>query len=337
MADRKSVILVTVDCLRADHCSFMGYAQPTTPFLKGLAKESFVFPNAVVAGVPTYYSFPAILASRSPLAIGREVLGLASGETNLASTLKDTGYRTAFFGAANPYLSAQFGYDFGFETFSNSPQSNPNLPDSRTARERDNRWSGIVNQALAKISHGVPGLANIYDELYFQYCQRRSFTKSESLDQLRRFPAADVIVRDAEAWPEFRGGKSILSVAAFFMDPHAPYYPTEEALNRMGQTALTAARAKYLNAYWNRSDLATQRLRRHRNEIIDMYDAGIRWVDEQISRLVTFLQTSKVWDNCVFALTSDHGEQFLDHDARFHSPALNGGVDSRAAAAAHSG
>src|ERR1700692_1859034 len=117
MAVRKSTILVTVDCLRADHCGFMGYPRPTTQFLDGLASESFIFPAAIVSGVPTYYSFPAILASRYPLALGREVLGLAPEEKNLASVLKEHGYATAFFGAGNPYLSARFGYDFGFETF----------------------------------------------------------------------------------------------------------------------------------------------------------------------------------------------------------------------------
>ena len=117
MAERQSVVLVTVDCLRADHCGFMGYPRPTTPFLNSLAAESLVFPTAIVAGTPTYYSLPAILASRYPLAWGREVLGLAVREKNLASALGEDGYKTAFFGAANPYLAEQFGYEFGFETF----------------------------------------------------------------------------------------------------------------------------------------------------------------------------------------------------------------------------
>src|SRR5271170_8428614 len=139
MANRKSVVLVTVDCLRADHCGFMGYRRPTTPFLDALARESesFVFPTAVVAGVPTYYSFPAILASRYPLALGREVLGLAPEEKNLAWALKQCGYSTAFFGATNPYLSARFGYDFGFDTFRDfldgdlAPLSSADLDSSR--------------------------------------------------------------------------------------------------------------------------------------------------------------------------------------------------------------
>ena len=73
-------MLITVDCLRADHCGFNGYDRPTTPFLNSLASESFVVPAAIVAGAPTYYSLPAILASRMPLAFGRDVVGLAPGE-----------------------------------------------------------------------------------------------------------------------------------------------------------------------------------------------------------------------------------------------------------------
>ena len=95
---QKSIVLVTVDCLRADHVGFMGYERPTTPFLDSLASESFVVPAAIVAGAPTYYSFPAILASRYPLALGRDVLGLGPDEPTLASTLKQAGYATASFG-----------------------------------------------------------------------------------------------------------------------------------------------------------------------------------------------------------------------------------------------
>ena len=200
MAARKSVILVTVDCMRADHCGFMGYQRPTTPFLDGLAGESFVFPTAIVAGVPTYYSFPAILASRYPLALGREVLGLVPEEKNLASALKTHGYATGFFGAANPYLSARLGYDFGFDTFHDSLDGDLAAlsdPDRDSVRSG---WGGNLNRALQSLSHKLPGVGVVYDELYFQYCQRLAAPAPESLDTLRRFPAADVIVDQALAW-----------------------------------------------------------------------------------------------------------------------------------------
>src|SRR3954469_12468261 len=113
----KSLILITVDCLRADHTGMMGYGRPTTPFLDRLAAESFVFPKAIASGAPTYYSFPGIMASRFPLAMGRATVGLAPGEPTLARTLQQAGYHTAAYVAGNPYLTSRFGYDQGFDVF----------------------------------------------------------------------------------------------------------------------------------------------------------------------------------------------------------------------------
>jgi arylsulfatase A-like enzyme len=104
------------------------------------------------------------------------------------------------------------------------------------------------------------------------------------------------------------------------MDPHSPYYPRQEALKLMGQKSLNASRAQYLNSYWNRGDLAAPRLRRHREHIVALYDAGIRWVDTQVARLVDTLRGLGLWENCVTALTADHGEEFLDHGGRYHPP-----------------
>jgi arylsulfatase A-like enzyme len=321
MAERKSVLLVTVDCLRADHCGFMGYPCPTTPFLDSLAAESFVFPIAIVAGVPTYYSLPAILASRYTLALGREVIGLAVREKNLASAFYDDGYTTAFFGAANPYLSAQFGYDFGFDTFCDfldhdlAPVSNSANDSAHLNR------AGKLNQVLASVAHKMPGLGSVYDELYFQYCQRWAAPAAQSLDQLRRFPAANVIIDRAQTWIDSVGQQPFF-LWLHFMDPHAPYYPTEQALEMLGER-LTPSRAIYLNESWNRSDIGSRRLRHYRRDATTLYDAGIRWVDTQLSRLAETLRRTGHWENCILALTADHGEEFLDHNGRYHPPALS--------------
>ena len=322
MAARKSVVLVTVDCLRADHCGFMGYRCPTTPFLDTMATESFVFPNAMVAGAPTYYSFPAIMASRHPLALGREVLGLAVGEENLALAFKNNGYATAFFGAANPYLSPQFGYDFGFDTFCDFLDGDL-APASNSDHDSTNgsHWAGNLNRALASVSHKIPGLGAAYDELYFQYCQRWAAPVTQSLDVLRRFPAADVIVDRAKAWLSAVGEKPFF-LWLHFMDPHSPYYPMEEALELFGERRLTAARARYLNEFWNRFDVGSGRLQRYREDIIALYDAGVYWVDAQLSKLTEALLRLKLWENCIFAFTADHGEEFLEHAGRYHAPSL---------------
>jgi arylsulfatase A-like enzyme len=319
MAARKSIVLVTVDCLRADHVGFMGYDRPTTPFLDSLASESFVVPTAIVAGAPTFYSFPAILASRSPLALGRDVLGIGPDEPTLASALKQAGYATASFGAANPYLSSRFGYDKGFDTFRDFMEDEPApLWVEKASATGGNSWASRLKQKLHKFGASLGPMASVYDELYFEYCQRVT-PVADSLDILRRFPAADVIVDHARTW------LSSVGEAPFFlwlhlMDPHTPYYPREAALTLLGHGPVTPYRARYLNSYWHRSDLGPRRLARHRDEVVALYDAGVRWGDAQVARLVETLQGLNRWNDCIFAFTADHGEEFLDHGGRYHPP-----------------
>ena len=318
MPGSKSIILVTVDCLRADHCGFMGYQRPTTPFLDNLADESFVFPSAIVAGVPTYYSLPAVLASRYPLAVGREVLGLEVEEANLASACKENGYVTAFFGASNPYLSARFGYNFGFDTFRDfldddiAPLSDPgNHP-------ANGKWTARINGSLKRVSHKIPWIGAAYDELYFQYCLRVVSSKVESVDTLRRFPAADAMVDRALAWLTLQRQPFFLWL--HLMDPHSPYYPSAPPYRDLTGREISATEARYLNEFWNRSDLKPARLKRKRNSVVELYDAGVRAVDTQMARLVSHLKQSGLWDECAFVLTADHGEEFLDHGRRYHAP-----------------
>lgn len=312
----QSLILITIDCLRADHVGFLGYQRPTTPFLDSLAGESLIFENAIAAGAPTYYSLPGILASRYALALGRDVLGIAPDEETLPSVLKGYGFQTAGFSAANPYISARFGYEQGFDCFLDFLES------GATEFPQENSPSSFrahAKRALAAACHRVPGLARIYDDLYFEYCQQIGSGQAADLDLLRRFPSADVVVDHALAWlNEHADGPFFLWL--HLMDPHAPYYPKPEALQAIGHGGVSGQQARYLNSFWARGDVGPERLRRKRDEVIGLYDAGICWADTQIRRLTERLVDLNAWDQCALAVTADHGEEFLEHGGRFHAP-----------------
>ncbi len=310
---KRSLILITVDCLRADHVGFLGYPRPVTPFLDSLAASSLVFSEAIVAGAPTYFSFPAILASRYPLALGRDILGIAPGEPTLATALHDAGYSTAAFLAGNPYLNSRFGYQQGFDTFRDFLDS-ALPPTSDTSK----KGMSTLNLRLQQSSRHTHITAAAYDELYFWYCQWRTGRETASMDRLRRYPAADVIVDQARSWLSGIGDEPFF-LWLHLMDPHHPYYPPREALSALGESQITDRRARFLNSIWNR-DLAPERSQRYRAEIISLYDAGIHWVDKQIARLARALQQFKKWDDTVLAVTADHGEEFLEHGNRYHSP-----------------
>ena len=141
----------------------------------------------------------------------------------------------------------------------------------------------------------------------------------ESVDALRKFPSAGILVNQAQSWLASVGQRPFF-LWLHLMDPHAPYYPPNEAYRDLAGRDIEPGRARYLNEYWNRSDLTPSALSGKRDEIVQLYDGGIRWVDRQIAGLVDSLRQSHLWDDCVLALTADHGEEFLEHGGRYHSP-----------------
>jgi arylsulfatase A-like enzyme len=236
----------------------------------------------------------------------------------LPRVLQGAGYATAAFLAGNPYLSRRFGYDQGFETFHDfldaeiSAQSSVGVPLTSGRFSKLNRW-------LQDGAHRNSLTGNAYDELYFWYCQWVSAREGLPLDTLRRYPAANVIVDQATSWLSSVGEQPFF-LWLHLMDPHHPYYPPAESLAAVGSPQITARRARFLNSFWNRWDIGTQRFGRYRDEILSLYDAGVHWADRQLSRLVEALQHSQRWNDTVFVLTADHGESFLEHGERYHSP-----------------
>jgi len=132
-----NVILITIDCLRADHVGSLGYARPTTPHIDAIARRGTIFTQALSNGPKTSASFPSILTSTYPLMYGGTAY-LAEDRTSIAEVLKNHGYSTVAF-HSNPFLSSSYGYNKGFDTFWDAIQETPQL--SRLARRIRSRLS----------------------------------------------------------------------------------------------------------------------------------------------------------------------------------------------------
>jgi len=53
--EKRNIVLITLDGVRADHCSFMGYHRETTPNIDRIAGKGLYFENAISlrTGTPT--------------------------------------------------------------------------------------------------------------------------------------------------------------------------------------------------------------------------------------------------------------------------------------------
>ncbi len=105
----RSIVVVTIDALRADHLPFHGYPRPTAPNLATLAERGVVFENAIAATPHTSYSVGSLWTGTylRPLV----ALGLEGDPTTLPSLMKLYGFETAaFFPPAVFYVDgARFG------------------------------------------------------------------------------------------------------------------------------------------------------------------------------------------------------------------------------------
>jgi len=52
--------------------------------------------------------------------------------------------------------------------------------------------------------------------------------------------------------------------------------------------------------------------------VIALYDGGIRYTDEKIGEFLSYLQNAGLYDQSLIIITSDHGEEFMEHDNVLH-------------------
>lgn len=117
--DRRNLLLISIDTLRADHVGFHGYARPTTPFLDSLAARGVVLRNyRAVASytVPTHASmFTGLFPPRHGTYRPEHRLD-ATEVPYLPRQLAEHGYVTAAF-TGGGYVSEDFGFATGFDQF----------------------------------------------------------------------------------------------------------------------------------------------------------------------------------------------------------------------------
>jgi arylsulfatase A-like enzyme len=145
----RSVLLVTIDTLRADRLSCYGYAVPTSPNIARLAGRGVLFSHALSPSSCTAPSHASLMTGLYP---GAHSVGVYNGRyemsaetTTLAEILRGRGMRTAAV-VSNAVLSRKLGLSQGFELYDDSLDSREL---NRPLRER--HADSAVDRAIAQI------------------------------------------------------------------------------------------------------------------------------------------------------------------------------------------
>jgi arylsulfatase A-like enzyme/cytochrome c-type biogenesis protein CcmH/NrfG len=147
-ADVVSVVLVTIDTLRADRVGAYGWRLARTPAIDGLAAQGARFERAYAAAPITLTSHATLLTGVDPPRHGARHNGMQVRNElpTLATVLRNGGFATAAFIAAFP-LDHRFGLNRGFDVYSDGL---PRASDGRLLNERPGK--AVVDDALAWLS-----------------------------------------------------------------------------------------------------------------------------------------------------------------------------------------
>ena len=147
--DQTSVILITIDTLRADHLEIYGYEKGSTPATTALARDSVLFENVLVQTPLTLPSHTSILTGTYPFYHGvqENLAYLRKDVPTLAEWFKKRGYRTAAI-LGSVVLLAEWGLDRGFDVYDDNFPF-PQLPDSALAATLE---KPIVTNQLVSLS-----------------------------------------------------------------------------------------------------------------------------------------------------------------------------------------
>jgi arylsulfatase A-like enzyme/Flp pilus assembly protein TadD len=161
-----SVVLISVDTLRADHVGCYGYRKIRTPHLDELARGGTLFSNVSTPVPMTLPAHASLMTSTYPPVHGVEENGqkVGPGAVTLATVLQAHGYRTAAF-IGGYVLDARFGLNQGFQLYDSpfhlSPHPGEDPPDVKRPAE------AVLDSALrwlqTQSGHPFFAFVHLYD------------------------------------------------------------------------------------------------------------------------------------------------------------------------------
>lgn len=333
---KKNIIFITADQLGANFIGAYGSGVNSTPTLDSLANEGVRFDRC-------YASYPVCTPNRAIMLTGRsdEICGMVGNNLvlqddcpTIAHVLSQAGYKTG-----------------GFGKFHQTPMQFP-LPDdlkalgfSETALTEDTKlgqWLDEIKknhpnhyEAALAVSWPMPYL-NEYGENKEDLTESYIKASKNLLDPMRKdnfrimytspLPAelhqtSWITDKSLEFIEKHKDEPFFCNIS--YVDPHDPYdppkpydtmfnpsdmpLPIKPAWKERGNSLFESHVKPYGVPVLYDDYKSIQKLRA-------LYHGSIRFIDDQIKRVVEYLKSNNLWDNTIIIFTTDHGDMMLDHD-----------------------
>ena len=119
-------------------------------------------------------------------------------------------------------------------------------------------------------------------------------------------------------WLDCNCGRDFFMWLHYF-DPHEPYEPPDEFL--AGRKLIAGIGKRFGDKVNVRAGLRILS-QQQREAVRTLYDCEVLYVDKNVGRLLDYLKKLNIYDQSLIILTSDHGEEFWEHDGYEHGHTL---------------
>lgn len=291
--------MIVADTARADEA----YAVDplVMPTLRSLAADGTVFTRAFASAPWTLPSHGALFTGcySSKHGAHGEHPYLQSENITLAEAFAEAGYET--WGATNnTWISGEFGFDQGFETFWRGWQLIQSDHDVGSVLHEP----GPVQRLKAGVSSIASGnpVVNAINASYTQYQRSRGdYGGGRTTDRL-------------VSWLQKRDSDRPFFGFVNYLEPHIEYAPPQAYTEPFLPTGGSYSEARAIRQDPRAFDVGEYGLDEREFRLLRaLYRGELAYVDAQLDRIRTALKNAGAWEETILIVLGDHGENLGDH------------------------
>jgi len=277
-----NVILIIVDTLRHDRLSINGYTKHRTPNFDALASDAINFTTCVAQSSWTKPQIATILTS---------LYASSHKAMSKADILPDAIETIA-------------------EVFSQKGYYTIGIADNVNIAEAFNFQQGYDEYYFLKPEYYFHATESAFKLSLYGLVRaiRATFFANEFWPQ-HFYQPGEVVNDKAMALLETIKQKRFFMLI-HYMDPHDPFF-VHKSLGRDSYTGVGYARAANQDPPASVAGLYS-----------DTYDGEVLYYDDMLGELVQYLKKNSLYDSTIIVLTSDHGEEFYEHNNWWHGYTL---------------
>ncbi|HEV2316607.1 MAG TPA: sulfatase-like hydrolase/transferase [Thermoplasmata archaeon] len=324
-ARRPNVLVVVLDCARADDFEHARANGQRLPFLESFLKEGEYYPQTSAPAPWTIPSHASLFTGLYPWEHGchaKSSLKLSADRGKLATVLSAKGYRTLLL-SANHLLSPDLGFSDGFQHNAWAGWWEPYLrfggttapPNVNGASAGEVAAKPIVGRSgpIWRVIKRSSRLAYRYPFILDGVGRVSSAIRSPEVE--RPIPVSPWIEPTLERWLGQTPRDQPVFCFVNLLETHEPYYP--DPLYAPGfaswwrYSRTRQDHVGWLAGRWEPTSEEFAHLR-------DLYRQTFLRADARLAHIAELFRAAGRWDNTLVVVTSDHGQAFGEQGMLFH-------------------